>query len=92
MSSTVFFAVILAALLHAIWNGMVKNFEDKVITVSAIVFGHVPMAILVMLFLPSPTLESIPYIILPNKHLTGLKIKTLITEFLILIFYILAHL
>ena len=64
MSSTVFFAVILAALLHAIWNGMVKNFEDKVITVSAIVFGHVPMAILVMLFLPSPTLESIPYIIL----------------------------
>ena len=64
MSSTVFFAVILAALLHAIWNGMVKNFEDKVITVSAIVLGHVPMAILVMLFLPSPTLESIPYIIL----------------------------
>ena len=64
MSSTVFFAVILAALLHAIWNGMVKNFEDKVIAVSAIVFGHVPMAILVMLFLPSPTLESIPYIIL----------------------------
>ena len=64
MSSTVFFAVIVAALLHAIWNGMVKNFEDKVIAVSAIVFGHVPMAILVMLFLPSPTLESIPYIIL----------------------------
>ena len=64
MSSTVFFAVILAALLHAIWNGMVKGFEDKVISVSAIVFGHVPMAILVMLFLPSPTLESIPYIIL----------------------------
>ena len=64
MSSTVFFAVILAALLHAIWNGMVKGFEDKVISISAIVFGHVPMAILVMLFLPSPTLESIPYIIL----------------------------
>ena len=64
MSSTVFFAVILAALLHAIWNGMVKNFEDKVISVSAIVFGHVPIAILVMLFLPPPTLESVPYIIL----------------------------
>ena len=64
MSSTVFITVIFAALLHAIWNGMVKNFEDKVISVSAIVFGHVPMAILVMLFLPSPTLESIPYIIL----------------------------
>ena len=43
---------------------MVKNFGDKVISVSAIVFGHVPMAIIVMLFLPLPTLESVPYIIL----------------------------
>ena len=64
MSSTVFITVIFAALLHAIWNGMVKNFEDKVISVSAIVFGHVPIAILVILFLPLPTLESVPYIIL----------------------------
>ena len=64
MSSTVFITVIFAALLHAIWNGMVKNFEDKVISVSAIVFGHVPISILVMLFLPLPTLESVPYIIL----------------------------
>ena len=64
MSLTIFILVILAAFLHAVWNVMVKNFEDKVISVSAIVFGHVPMAILVMLFLPSPTLESIPYIIL----------------------------
>jgi hypothetical protein len=43
---------------------MVKNFDDKVISVSAIAFGHVPMAIVVMLFLPLPTLESVPYIIL----------------------------
>ena len=64
MSSTVFITVIFAAFLHAIWNGMVKNFKDKVISVSAIVFGHVPIAILVMLFLPLPTLESVPYIIL----------------------------
>ena len=64
MSSTVFFLVVSAALLHAAWNVMVKNFEDKVISVSAIVFGHVPVAILVMLFLPLPTAESIPYIIL----------------------------
>ena len=63
MSTTVFTAVIFAALLHAIWNGMVKNYEDKVVSVSAIVFGHVPLAILVMLFLPLPTLESVPYII-----------------------------
>jgi len=64
MSSTVFITVIFAAFLHAIWNGMVKKFEDKVISVSAIVFGHVPIAILVMLFLPLPTINSVPYIIL----------------------------
>ena len=64
MEPTVFLLVIFAAILHAIWNGMVKNFEDKVISVSAIVFGHVPMAIVAMLFLPLPTLESVPYIIL----------------------------
>ena len=64
MESDVFLLVIFAAILHAIWNGMVKNFDDKVVSVSAIVFGHVPMAIAVMLFLPLPTLESVPYIIL----------------------------
>ncbi len=64
MESDIFLLVIFAAILHAVWNGMVKNFGDKVISVSAIVFGHVPMAIVVMLFLPLPTLESVPYIIL----------------------------
>ena len=64
MDINIFAAVMLAAVLHPAWNGMVKKHKDKVISVSAIVFGHVPMAILVMLFLPSPTLESIPYIIL----------------------------
>ena len=64
MEPNVFLLVIFAAILHAIWNGMVKNFKDKVISVSAIVFGSVPMAIVVMLFLPLPTLESVPYIIL----------------------------
>ena len=64
MEQNIFLLVIFAAILHAIWNGMVKSYKDKVISVSAIVFGHVPMAIIVMLFLPLPTLESVPYIIL----------------------------
>ena len=64
MESNVYLLVILAAVLHSTWNGMVKKHKDKVVSVSAIVFGHVPMAIVVMLFLPLPTLESVPYIIL----------------------------
>ncbi len=64
MDINVFIVVLLAAILHSVWNGMVKNHKDKVISVSAIVFGHVPIAIVVIFFVPLPTLESLPYIIL----------------------------
>jgi len=64
MDINVFMAVMLAAILHSTWNGMVKKHKDKVISVSAIVFGHVPLAFAVMIFMPLPTVESIPYIIL----------------------------
>ena len=64
MDINIFAAVMLAAILHSAWNGMVKKHKDKVISVSAIVYGHLPMAFVVMLFMPLPTLESVPYIIL----------------------------
>ena len=64
MDINIFAAVMLAAILHSTWNGMVKKHKDKVISVSAIVFGHVPMSLAVMVFIPLPTLESVPYIIL----------------------------
>ena len=64
MDINVFVAVMLAGILHSGWNGMVKKHKDKVISVSAIVFGHVPLAFIVMLFMPLPTVESVPYIIL----------------------------
>jgi len=64
MDINIFAAVMLSAVLHSTWNGMVKKHKDKVISVSAIVYGHLPMAFVVMLFMPLPTLESVPYIIL----------------------------
>ena len=64
MDINVFMAVMLAAILHSTWNGMVKKHRNKVISVSAIMFGHVPVAIVVMLFVPLPAIESVPYIIL----------------------------
>ena len=64
METNVFLLVVSAAVLHAVWNGMVKKFENKIVSVSAIVYGHVPIAIFVMFFFPMPTLESIPYIVL----------------------------
>ena len=43
---------------------MVKNEKDKYLGMSGIVFGHVPLSILVIFFTPAPSAESIPFIIL----------------------------
>ena len=40
-----------------------KKYPDKVIAVSGIVFGHVPCAIIAVMFFPAPSIESVPYII-----------------------------
>jgi len=63
MDTYVFFIIIFTSIMHITWNGMVKKYPDKVIAVSGIVFGHVPLALVAIIFLPSPSVESIPYII-----------------------------
>jgi len=63
MDSFVFFLVLFATVMHATWNGMVKNHPDKVVAVSSIVFGHVPLSIIAIILLPAPSLDCIPYII-----------------------------
>ena len=63
MDLSVFIAVIFAAFLHATWNGMVKSHEDKYVAVASIVLGHVPASLIIIYFMPLPTLESLPYII-----------------------------
>lgn len=62
MSLTVFIVVLGAALLHAGWNGLVKHSKDKFLSVSAVVLGHVPFAVVTLLFLPFPEPDSWPYI------------------------------
>ena len=64
MSLNIFIAVILAAFLHATWNAMVKNEENKYLAVTAIVLGHVPASVFIILLTPFPSVESIPFIIL----------------------------
>ena len=63
MDNYVFFLVLLATVMHAVWNGMVKNHPDKVVAVAAIVLGHIPLAVIAIILLPAPTLDCIPYII-----------------------------
>jgi drug/metabolite transporter (DMT)-like permease len=64
MPLNTFLAIILAAFLHAIWNAMVKNEDNKYLAVTAIVLGHVPISVLIILLTPIPSVESIPFIIL----------------------------
>jgi len=71
MSLTVFIAVILAAFLHAVWNAMVKKGEDKYISLTAVVLGHIPIAIAVIFFTPIISLQSIPYIFVSAIFLSG---------------------
>ena len=71
MPLSVFFAIIFAALLHAIWNAMVKKGEDKYISLTAIVLGHVPISIIVIFFTPILSFQSIPYVFISAIFLTG---------------------
>ena len=54
MSATVFLAVLLAALLHATWNALVKVGGDKHASMTAVVIGHLPVALLILPFAPVP--------------------------------------
>ena len=60
MSTPVFLAVIAAALLHAAWNALVKQGADKHLGMTAVVLGHVPIALVVLPFVPFPAPESWP--------------------------------
>jgi drug/metabolite transporter (DMT)-like permease len=63
MSTTVFLAVIAAALLHAVWNAVVKGGQDKILSLAAVLFGHLPMALAALAFVPAPAPASYPYIL-----------------------------
>ena len=62
MDSTVFFAVLLAAVLHASWNAVVKNAADKYLSMTAVVLGHAPLAIVAAVVAPAPAVACWPYL------------------------------
>jgi len=62
LPTVVFIAVLTAALLHAAWNGLVKGGADKHLAMAAVVLGHMPLAVLILPFVPSPDPASWPYL------------------------------
>lgn len=63
MSTTVFLAVMGAALLHAGWNALVKGGADKRLNMAAVVLGHVPLALAALPFAPTPAPQAAPYLV-----------------------------
>lgn len=71
MSITVTLVVLLAALLHASWNFLVKKADDKLLSMSAVVIGHLPFAVLALFFVPLPSWDAWPYILASGLFHTG---------------------
>ena len=56
-------AVIAAALLHALWNALVKGGQDKFLGMAAVVIGQGIVGLLVLIVAPLPAADSLPYIV-----------------------------
>lgn len=63
MTTAVFFAVLLAALLHACWNAIVKSGADKVVSMSAVIGGHIVPGLVGMTIFPAPGWQAWPWIV-----------------------------
>ncbi|MGB0927415.1 MAG: EamA family transporter [Pikeienuella sp.] len=64
MSGVVFLLVLTAALLHAVWNALVKGGTDKGVAMAAVVIGQGITAAAVLPFVPAPAVECWPYLLL----------------------------
>lgn len=62
MSSSAFLIVLCAALLHALWNALVKATADRLAILGLISAGHVVLGIVLAAQSPMPALESWAYI------------------------------
>jgi drug/metabolite transporter (DMT)-like permease len=63
MTLTVSFAVLLAALLHAAWNAMIKGGRDVLLDTAAIVAGAGLLALPFIFVVPLPSAAAWPYIL-----------------------------
>ena len=54
---------LVAAVLHAAWNTLVKTAVDRVATMGLISLGHVIPALVLVALVPLPSMEALPYIV-----------------------------
>ena len=63
MDVGVILVVLGAAFLHAFWNFQVRGTEDKALGMAAVMFGHLPLAIIGLAYVGLPVSGSWPYVI-----------------------------
>jgi len=63
VTATVLAIVLLAALLHALWNALVKVSGDRAITLGLVALGHCLPALALLPFVPMPVAAAFPFII-----------------------------
>jgi drug/metabolite transporter (DMT)-like permease len=71
MTAGVFAMVLGAALLHAVWNALVKVNVDRIIMVATMMISQAAVSILVVPFVEPPTAEAWPCILASTVLLTG---------------------
>ncbi|WP_278924039.1 MULTISPECIES: EamA family transporter [Pseudophaeobacter] len=64
MTPFVVFIILSAALLHAVWNAIVKTAADRTTTLGLVALGHVIPGLIMVMILPLPELESLGYVAL----------------------------
>lgn len=63
MTAPVLAIVLLAALLHALWNALVKVSGDRAVTLGLVATGHCVPALLLLPLVPVPAVAAFPFII-----------------------------
>ncbi len=79
MDLEVFIAVLIAAILHAGWNALVKISSDKFLGISAVVIGHFPFACIAVIYAPLPEPASWPYILIGAALHVGYQLFLLLS-------------
>lgn len=63
MPTIVIITTLFAAVLHATWNALAKGAADKHLSMAGVIIGHLPFAIVGLMFVPMPNLECWPYLL-----------------------------
>ena len=64
MTTTTFLVILFAAILHAVWNALVKGGSDKLLQMAAVSAGHIPFAIVALYYVPPLNFTCWPNLLL----------------------------